>query len=235
MASTSFSTYGYKCTRACTSLLLLWLAMCSYSFAHQTKVDTLIVTNSKAWKPFSYVSQDGEPKGILIDFWREYAERNHVRVEFLLLDWEESLRAVKEGRADVHAGLIYSEARDKYLDFGAVIMPIQTKLYVNKDMLAVDIKGVLTGEVELPIGLVKGSYEAEFVRANYPRASLVEYVNNDAMIRAAVDKNILYFVADLQVANFHMATTPDAGMFVPTLNLYSKDLRIATGEHSSLP
>ncbi|MDF4362153.1 GGDEF domain-containing protein, partial [Vibrio parahaemolyticus] len=31
------------------------------------------------------------------------------------------------------------------------------------------------------------------------------------------------------------ATTPDAGMFVPTLNLYSKDLRIATGEHSSLP
>ncbi|MCV5276009.1 transporter substrate-binding domain-containing protein, partial [Escherichia coli] len=87
--------------------------------------------------------QDGEPKGILIDFWREYAERNHVRVEFLLLDWEESLRAVKEGRADVHAGLIYSEARDKYLDFGAVIMPIQTKLYVNKDMLAVDIKGVL--------------------------------------------------------------------------------------------
>ncbi|HEQ3512025.1 TPA: sensor domain-containing diguanylate cyclase [Vibrio parahaemolyticus] len=235
MASTSFSTYGYKCTRACTSMLLLWLAMCSYSFAHQTKVDTLIVTNSKAWKPFSYVSQDGEPKGILIDFWREYAERNHVRVEFLLLDWEESLRAVKEGRADVHAGLIYSEARDKYLDFGAVIMPIQTKLYVNKDMLAVDIKGVLTGEVELPIGLVKGSYEAEFVRANYPRASLVEYLNNDAMIRAAVEKNILYFVADLQVANFHMATTPDASMFVPTLNLYSKDLRIATGEHSSIP
>ncbi|MCV5225419.1 hypothetical protein OFC57_41590, partial [Escherichia coli] len=77
-----------------------------------------------------------------------------------------------------------------------------------KDMLAVDIKGVLTGEVELPIGLVKGSYEAEFVRANYPRASLVEYLNNDAMIRAAVEKNILYFVADLQVANFHMATTP---------------------------
>ncbi|MDW1575693.1 sensor domain-containing diguanylate cyclase [Vibrio sp. Vb2880] len=233
MSSTSYGTYGCKCKKACASLLLLWLSICPMAHAHKSESHSLIVANSKAWKPFSYLSPDGEPKGILIDFWKEYAVNNQIDVQFLLLDWDASLQAVKEGKADFHGGLVYSPEIAKYMDFGAVIMPIQTKLYVNKDVLSVDIRSVLTGEMTLPIGVVKGSYESEFVQTNYPNAPIAEYINNDSMIQAAVDKKVLYFVADLQVANFYMATTPGAGMFVPTISLYSKDLRIAAGMHSA--
>lgn len=233
MSSTSYGTYGCKCKKACASLLLVWLSICPMAHAHKSESHSLIVANSKAWKPFSYLSPDGEPKGILIDFWKEYAANNQIDVQFLLLDWDASLQAVKEGKADFHGGLVYSPERAKYMDFGAVIMPIQTKLYVNKDVLSVDIRSVLTGEMTLPIGVVKGSYESEFVQTNYPNAPIAEYINNDSMIQAAVDKKVLYFVADLQVANFYMATTPGAGMFVPTISLYSKDLRIAAGMHSA--
>ncbi|NMU25415.1 transporter substrate-binding domain-containing protein, partial [Vibrio parahaemolyticus] len=76
---------------------------------------SLIVANSKAWKPFSYLSPDGEPKGILIDFWKEYAANNQIDVQFLLLDWDASLQAVKEGKADFHGGLVYSPERAKYM------------------------------------------------------------------------------------------------------------------------
>ncbi|MFB1074107.1 diguanylate cyclase domain-containing protein [Vibrio diabolicus] len=233
MSSTSYGTYGYKCTKACASLLLLWLSICPMTYAHKSESHSLIVANSKAWKPFSYLSPDGEPKGILIDFWKAYAADNQIDVQFLLLDWETSLQAVKEGRADFHAGLVYSSERADYLDFGAVIMPIQTKLYVNQDVLSIDVKSVLAGEMTLPIGVVKGSYESEFIKTNYPNAPIAEYINNDTMIQAAVAKKVLYFVADLQVANFYIATMPGAGMFVPVINLYSKDLRIAAGLHSS--
>ncbi|MGL4794749.1 MAG: sensor domain-containing diguanylate cyclase, partial [Aeromonas jandaei] len=33
----------------------------------------LVITNSKAWQPFSYINESGQPDGLLIDLWREYA------------------------------------------------------------------------------------------------------------------------------------------------------------------
>jgi hypothetical protein len=89
--------------------LLMAISLPCFSYAHVSEPNALVVTNSKAWKPFSYLTEDGEPAGILIDYWKAYAEKNHVRIEFLLLDWDESLRAMEEGKAHVHAGLIYSK------------------------------------------------------------------------------------------------------------------------------
>ncbi len=228
-----YSTNDWKNTIFGMFLLLIVAFHSSAVYGHETKQGTLVVANSKAWKPFSYLTPDGEPQGILIDFWREYSVRNDVHVKFLLLDWEESLLAVKEGRADIHAGLIFSAERSQYLNFGTVIMPIDTQLYVNSDLLGIDVELVLKGESAMEVGLVKGGYEETFVRKHYPNAAIRLFSNNDALLKAVTNKQIFLFVADTQVSNFYMATTPDSVTFLPTLHLYSKDLRIATGDGSA--
>ena len=228
-----YSTNDWKNTIFGMFLLLIVAFHSSAVYGHETKQGTLVVANSKAWKPFSYLTPDGEPQGILIDFWREYSVRNDVHVKFLLLDWEESLLAVKEGRADIHAGLIFSAERSQYLNFGTVIMPIDTQLYVNSDLLGIDVESVLKGESAMEVGLVKGGYEETFVRKRYPNAAIRLFSNNDALLKAVTNKQIFLFVADTQVSNFYMATTPDSVTFLPALHLYSKDLRIATGDGSA--
>ncbi|EPP5332110.1 transporter substrate-binding domain-containing diguanylate cyclase [Vibrio harveyi] len=228
-----YSTNDWKNTIFGMFLLLIVAFHSSAVYGHETKQGTLVVANSKAWKPFSYLTPDGEPQGILIDFWREYSVRNDVHVKFLLLDWEESLLAVKEGRADIHAGLIFSAERSQYLNFGTVIMPIDTQLYVNSDLLGIDVESVLKGESAMEVGLVKGGYEETFVRKHYPNAAIRLFSNNDALLKAVTSKQIFLFVADTQVSNFYMATTPDSVTFLPALHLYSKDLRIATGDGSA--
>ncbi|HHP0479462.1 TPA: transporter substrate-binding domain-containing diguanylate cyclase [Vibrio campbellii] len=228
-----YSTYVWKNTTFSIALLIVGVLHSAVIYGHETQQETLVIANSKAWKPFSYLTPDGEPKGILIDFWREYAVRNDVHVQFLLLDWEDSLLAVKEGRADIHAGLIFSEERNQYLNFGTVIMPIDTQLYVNSDLLGIDVDSVLAGESAMEVGLVKGGYEETFVRKRYPNAAIKQFANNDALLKAVTDKKIFLFVVDTQVSNFYMATTSDAVTFLPELHLYSKSLRIATGEASS--
>ncbi|APP08071.1 diguanylate cyclase domain-containing protein [Vibrio harveyi] len=228
-----YSTNDWKNTIFGMFLLLIVAFHSSAVYGHETKQGTLVVANSKAWKPFSYLTPDGEPQGILIDFWREYSVRNDVHVKFLLLDWEESLLAVKEGRADIHAGLIFSAERSQYLNFGTVIMPIDTQLYVNSDLLGIDVESVLKGESAMEVGLVKGGYEETFVRKHYPNAAIRLFSNNDALLKAVTNKQIFLFVADTQVSNFYMATTPDSVTFLPALHLYSKDLRIATGDGSA--
>lgn len=232
MALIRYSTYGWKSATFGIALMIVSVFYSAPSQSHETKQGSLIVANSKAWKPFSYLTPDGEPQGILIDFWREYSVRNDVHVKFLLLDWEESLLAVKEGRADVHAGLIYSEARSQYLNFGTVIMPIDTQLYVNKDVFGLDINSVLEGESAMEIGVVRGGFEEHFIRKRYPNAAVKLYSNNDAMLDAVAKKKVFLFVADTQVSNFYMATTPEPVAFLPAVHLYSKNLRIASGEVS---
>ncbi|POB69359.1 sensor domain-containing diguanylate cyclase, partial [Vibrio vulnificus] len=66
--------------------------------AEEQERKTLRVANSKAWKPFSYLAEDGSPRGILIDLWKLYGEQNGVDIEFVLVDWNDSLTAVEEGK-----------------------------------------------------------------------------------------------------------------------------------------
>ncbi len=199
---------------ACFCCLLLRSIPAQSMGTKLSKVPWLLLIQ-KHGKPFSYLTPDGEPQGILIDFWREYSVRNDVHVKFLLLDWEESLLAVKEGRADIHAGLIFSAERSQYLNFGTVIMPIDTQLYVNSDLLGIDVESVLKGESAMEVGLVKGGYEETFVRKHYPNAAIRLFSNNDALLKAVTSKQIFLFVADTQVSNFYMATTPDSVTFLP--------------------
>ncbi|WP_157617596.1 transporter substrate-binding domain-containing protein [Vibrio mexicanus] len=141
---------------------LLILPLIPLMAAHATNDDTLsntrilTVTNSKAWKPFSYISETGEPSGILVDFWNAYSRNNNVQIEFLLLDWNESINAVKDGRADVHGGLLFSSPRDEFLDFGNDIIVIDTQLYISQRLIGTDVNFFLTGVGNRGVGVVTG-------------------------------------------------------------------------------
>ena len=56
-----------------TMCMLLFLT----SFASASNKQTLIVTNSKAWKPFSYINEEGEPAGILDKDVSNASQQNH--------------------------------------------------------------------------------------------------------------------------------------------------------------
>lgn len=111
----------------------------SFVIAEEQERKTLRVTNSKAWKPFSYLAEDGSPRGILIDLWKLYGEQNGVDIEFVLVDWNDSLTAVEEGKADVHAGMLWSEPRELRFDFAEPIMTINTQLYLSQRIITTDL------------------------------------------------------------------------------------------------
>ncbi len=208
--------------------LVVWLPV---TFAaSESKRETLVIANSKAWKPFSFINQKGEPDGILVDYWREYSRVTGTPVRFLLLDWEESLQAVNDGRADVHSGLLWSLSRDEFLDYSQPIMTIDTQLFVSRDLLNVDMVELLSGKHPFLLGVVQGGFEHSFVKRNYPQINTVAYSNNAEMISAAFDGDIDAFVADLQVANFYFSTTQGTHQFSGVQHLYSGVLRPAVAE-----
>ncbi len=205
---------------------------CTASFAH-AKEESLIVANSKAWKPYSYLDEKGEPKGILIDIWKAYGAANNVDVTFKLVDWNDSLELVRNGDADVHAGLLWSKQRATYLNFGSEVVGLDTQLYVSRAISELDPMDILTGKTSYIVGGVKGAYEVEFMQAQYPSATLKPYNNNQLMFEAALNGEIDVFVADLQVANYYLNSSSKQTEFLAAKFLYSGDLYFATAIDNS--
>ncbi len=217
-------------------VLFAQVVLCFNTFAAEedSVKKKLRVANSTSWKPFSYVAEDGSKRGILIDLWQRYGEKNGVEIEFVLSDWNDSILAVREGRADVHAGLLWSDKRDTFFDFADAIMTINTQLYLSQRIITSDLNEMLTGQDAEGIGVVEGGYEEYFMAKTYPAAKLVKYPNNRLMIEAAFRHDIDAFVADLQVANFYLYTSDQSTAFVPALYLYSGEIRPAVAEGKQL-
>ncbi|MET0068049.1 MAG: sensor domain-containing diguanylate cyclase [Candidatus Thiodiazotropha sp.] len=186
----------------------------------------LIVSQDAAWPPFSYLDDRDQPRGLLIDLWRTYGEVTGRSVEFQLVDWQESIDRVRSGEADVHGGLFQSDERDAYLDFSKQLFPLTTRLFVSPVLVADGLRSL--GAV--PVGIVRGGYEEEFVTINYPGVQLREFSNNREMVQAAVDGEILAFVADYPVGMYYLNVFRVPERFRVTQTLYTKYLRAAVKE-----
>jgi|GEM_PF-608785 len=202
-------------------LLVLMLLSQQASAVPDTNQSPLKIANSKAWKPFSYLDENGQPQGMLIDYWREYSKITEQPVEFILTDWQKSLDLVRNGRADIHAGLLWSEARDKYLDYADSLSKLDSQLFYASTLLGTDPEEYLrSGQ----LGVVTGGFEESFAREHFPATDIITFANNEQMMLAAFSGNLKAFIADLQVANFYLYTSNNPAQFIPVRHLYSETI-----------
>ncbi|SBO08501.1 putative diguanylate cyclase AdrA [Vibrio mediterranei] len=211
-------------------VLIALILFTNSTLAIERSPDTLIISNSKAWKPYSYLDENNQPAGILIDYWRAYGVANDVEVQFKLVDWQSSLDLVKNNQADVHAGLLWSKTRANYLEFGSEIFEIDTQLYFHSGLQSFNVNSFLMGGHNYKVGVVSGSYEVEFLQTNYPNVELTLYDNNSKLLQAAFSHQIRAFVADLQVANYYLYTSSNTSEFIGVKHLYSGALYFAVAK-----
>lgn len=204
-----------------------------YSASHLSPAEPLpkrlTIINSKAWKPYSFIDDEGAPAGILVDMWTSFGQANDIDIEFKLVDWQASLDLVKNGLADIHSGLMWSESRANYLTYGAELFSIDTQLYFHETLQSFDADLFLQGNHGYEVGVVTGGYESEYMQTHFPNVSLKRYDNNALMINAALKGQLVAFVSDLQVANYYLHTSGVKGRFIDVKHLYSGEVRYAIG------
>lgn len=182
--------------------------------------EVLIIAQDHAWPPFAFLNEQGEPQGLLVELWQVLGKQMGREVRFYLTDWEDSIRAVREGRAHVHGGLIASPERSEFFDFSAEILPVQAFLFVasaNMPLTLSEIHG-------RGVGVIAGSYEMEFMQHQHPETPLVSFASNDQMIQAAVSGRLTAFVADYPVGLYLLDRYAPPGAFHPLKMLYSRHL-----------
>ena len=216
----------FRCLLACGLLLMLCGAL---PLAAEEGVPApLIVAQDHAWPPFAFLGSDGEPQGALIEVWQDIGERLDRPVEFLLLDWPDTIEAVKDGRAHVHGGLFRSREREIFLDFGEPLLPLSSYVFVTGNLMAESVEQ-LEG---ITVGATSGSYELEVMRERYPEIPIRTFDNNDLMVRAALRGELEAFVADYPVGLYLLDRHGDPTRFRPMSRLYAEHLlfAVAAGE-----
>lgn len=190
--------------------------------------EQLIVTNSSSWEPFAFLDADGEPQGILIDLWREFGKRNDVEIVFELVDWEASLDLVRDGEADVHAGLIASPEREDFMLFSQELFKVRGILFVSKDLRVTGLANIGA----IPVGVVGSSYEEEFVKNQFAAVRTQVFPDNDDLIRAAVDGKIQAFITDDPTGYYHLVSLDRLNLFSARPALYTRSVQAGIDTNS---
>jgi ABC-type amino acid transport substrate-binding protein len=155
--------------------------------------DALIIAVESNYPPFSQNDINGHPAGMIVDIWKLWSKEAGHEVTFRISDWGGTLSALKNGEADIHAGLFYSEARDQWMDYSRAFYVNGNSFYHRIDdttpPLSSDLKGV-------KIGVVKGYLQETFLKGAYPKAIVVALVDDVELIKALAAGKIDLFLSE---------------------------------------
>jgi len=150
--------------------------------------------------PLKYLDEDGEAAGILMDLWRLCAEKTGLEVSFKDASWADTLELVRNGEADIHAGIFYTEERDVFFDYALPILELRYYVFVHKTILG---SRRLEDLMAFRIGVPEG-FTHEFVQEAVPEATLAVYPDYPTLYVAAERGDIKVFVSPDLNLQYHL-------------------------------
>lgn len=137
-------------------LLLLLLTGCTAQAQNAAAVSalpaSLKIGISSDTYPYMFVNEQGQPAGLVVDYWQEIARQQGIRTEFVAADWADTLAMLDAGRIDLHGGLGRTTEREQQYLLGQSYLDIFSNVFVHRDLAGVhnlaDLKPHLVGVVE---------------------------------------------------------------------------------------
>jgi PAS domain S-box-containing protein len=165
-------------------------------------VKKLVIAISRDTVPFHFIDEKGNPAGIIVDLWLLWSQKTGIAVEFKSASWQDSLAMVRDGQADVHAGMNYNPERDEYLDFTTAWTKSDSYIFFHNTIVGIDGVDDL---VPFRVGVLKGSHEASLLGSTLSQAALTEYPSQEALYDAVKRGEIKVFADIQQTAKYFLS------------------------------
>lgn len=176
----------------------------------------IIVADDSSYAPFSFFDTEGNPSGVTIDIWRLWSRKTGIPVEFHLMEWESVLASVRNGEADVVAGLFRTPQREEIFNFTHSFYQISTGVFFQRQIMGIRGMNELNGFL---VGVVRGDSAEDRIREQNPAIRLILYADTESMVKAALGGEIKVFIADTYVARFYLAKNDAGNEFLEAFDL----------------
>jgi len=202
-------------------------------FGLQNKKDALLLGLSTGNEPYMSLTPSGEATGLFVDIWKKWAEKTQTSIEFMPNSMDLSLKALQEGKSNIHIGYPESRLVNTGLPRAKHLYSVYSNLFVKNDFDLDQDLSQLDGE---KVGLFETApYKNDFVR-DYPNVEVVWFEGLDAMLNAAVKDEISGFVAANQLSMVRMLQNNVSSLFrsVPEIKYEAKIYSIVNSDNEIL-
>jgi len=185
-----------------------------------------VVVHSAQTPPMAYLGLNGEAKGLLVDYWQLWSKVNGVPIKIVLVDWPETLRMVRDGEADLHGGLFYTDERAQNLDFGPSFFELDAALAVRTglNVQSMDELGDRT------LGVLDKGYSAYYIRTHYPQLNRKEYSSAADLVAGAVAGEVDAMIIERVTLVHLLGELGKLGEFRMLDVLYAQEVRPAVAK-----
>lgn len=183
---------------------------------------TFNYVSDKNAPPFTFMDKNnGQYKGLVIDYASALSIELEVEIEFIPKIWEEAINSVISGEADI-IELIPSEERKKYFAFSESIYTFRSIIMTLKDQNDIIDAHDLSGH---KVAIQAGDYANEYISKNIPDVEIINTVDVLDSIKALQEGSVdaivgdepvvIYFIGDLDIED-------DVSILNP--HLYKRDI-----------
>lgn len=213
-------------------ILIVGLLLFGIGSAHADKFawegPPLIVVHSDNTPPLSFKGVNGAPKGFVIDFWNAWSVKTGIPITFVQTDWPGTLRMIREGKADIHGGLYFSDERDVFLDYTSPYFSQRATLFVRASLNIEDMSQL----GDRAVAVLEQGYSEYWLRTKYPDLRRKPYVTSREMVQAALDGEVDALLTEYTTLIYQLGSTGYRDAFVPLATLYERSLHGAVAENN---
>jgi ABC-type amino acid transport substrate-binding protein len=148
------------------ALSIIILLIAAPVFAQEPKPkDTLFIAIRSDFQPFTFLNAEGRPAGIYVDIWRLWAQKTGKQIEFISSNLKTSLENLKNQKADIHSGLLYSPDRSEWISFSEPFYDVGISLFYSLKQGKISSIKELSGQT---VAVLRGSQMEQFLKKYYP-------------------------------------------------------------------
>ncbi|PMH46563.1 hypothetical protein BCU68_00500 [Vibrio sp. 10N.286.49.B3] len=178
--------------------------------------------------PLQYQNEKGEADGILIDYWRTWAQISGRRIEFIPGSNAEGQIWLEQGKVDLLAGVFRNEKRAQTMSFSAPLLHSEYYLFANTSEVE-----YIQQAINYPIGVTLNSFHHNWLKQHFPNADIRTFKGYKALFDAAVSGDINLFISQPLYLDTYLKQTPSTTKFRPVEGaLYSHPYRAAVKKGS---
>lgn len=164
----------------------------------------LTIVYNRGIAPIKFTTDAGDPSGILNEYWQLLGKKSGLDLQFKEVDtFVHSLEMVKNGEADLHAGLFFTEERSRLLAYSHPVLDLQYYLYSGPDIPVFASLEETQGYV---LGVVQGGYTENYIKKVIPKSHLLIYDDFTSLFDAVLAGEIKVFVASDIHLNHYLVT-----------------------------
>ncbi|MBU2551254.1 MAG: transporter substrate-binding domain-containing protein, partial [Proteobacteria bacterium] len=176
-----------------TVFILLIIIVFSFLNPGARAEDALRIVYNPGVAPLNFQDKAGRPAGLFVDIWDLWSKKTGRSIRLIEAgSFDQSLDMIKQGRADLHAGLFGTADRAASLDFSQPLLKLDYFIFTHPSVRAMESLEQASGMV---VGIPKGGYAEDLVRRTVPGKMLALYKDMDDLFRAALTGEIKVFVA----------------------------------------